>query len=85
MADYQIACANLLQAHRHIVAVGVAGRVFTVQQVYSLMDAGNTFHTGTGSTRATVAKYKCDMCGAGTLRSHADGRWNNNLDNLGPC
>jgi Protein of unknown function (DUF3892) len=54
----------------------------TVEQVYNAIDAGHSFHTGsrTGRDYAVVAKSSCANCGRPTLRSHADGDWNNNLD-----
>ena len=85
MADYRITCANTLEAHRHITSVGISGNTYSVAQIYQFIDQGHTFYTSSNDHRANVDKYACKSCGQGTLRSHADGVWNNNLDNLGRC
>lgn len=87
MADYQITCATKEYQHSHILNVGTGSQTWTVQQVYSLMDQGNTFHTGSYATGnyAAIAKDKCASCSRDTLRTHADGKWNNNLDSLRSC
>ena len=87
MADYQITCATKEYQHSHILSVGTGSQTWTVQQVYSLMDQRNTFHTGSYARGdyAAIARYKCDRCARDTLRTHADGNWNNNLDYLPSC
>lgn len=92
MADYQIVCVTKKAGHGHIQTVGIGSAsgvnaTKTVQEVYALLDVGNSFHTGSavGGNYATVAKYKCSSCDSPTLRSHADSKWNNNLDNLKSC
>ncbi len=93
LTDYRIVCTNKESDHGHITNVGLGvgdGTYYsrpTVAEVYALIDAGHTFHTGSTAdgNYATVAKFTCTHCGRGTLRSHADQAWNNNLDSLGNC
>lgn len=89
MTDYRIVGVNKESEHGHIVEVctgsgtGHYDHKFSVAEVYQRMSLNDTFHTGSvaDGDYASVAKYACH-CGRGTLRSHADGKWNNNLDNL---
>lgn len=89
MAEYLITCVRkspLTRAgHQHIVSVGIGSGRYTVANVYQLMDAGHTFRTASPSSgqQAAVARYHC--CNIDTLRSHSDGYWDNNLDNLPRC
>jgi hypothetical protein len=93
MADYRIMCVNKEAGHGHIESVGTGthdgyyDQRLTVQQVYNAIDAGHSFHTGswTGRDYAVVAKFSCANCGRPTVRSHADGDWNNSLDDLRGC
>jgi Protein of unknown function (DUF3892) len=97
MANYQITCVIKCNnrnssapdfSHAHITDVGVVGLGrLTVKDAYRYIDAGNTFYTvGHPSGKmAIVAKCDCTQCYVSTLRSHSDGRWDNNLDNLGTC
>jgi hypothetical protein len=95
MAEYRISCVNsavTTASHPHVVSVGVDGfhgdpgvRVLTVADVVASIDAGDTFYTRVGGTRSPVSRYTCRDCSVKTLRSHSDGRWNNNLDNISPC
>ena len=93
MTDYRIICVNKQAGHGHIESVGTGthdgyyDQRLTVQQVYNAIDEGHWFHTGcrTGRDYAVVAKFSCASCGRPTLRSHADGDWNNNLDDLRGC
>jgi hypothetical protein len=90
MAEYLITCTRKSEptaaGHQHIVGVGIGGQQFTVAQIYRLIDQGYAFRTVSRSSgrEAAVAKYRCS-CGLDTLRSHADGYWDNNLDNLPKC
>ncbi|WP_409496234.1 DUF3892 domain-containing protein [Amycolatopsis sp. cmx-11-12] len=92
MTDYRIVCTDQTGCTTggHITAVGTgadansASQRFTVQQVYNLMNNGNTFHTYGAGRRADVHKWDC-ACGVGTLRSSADSTTANNLDNLRIC
>ncbi|MEP7179393.1 MAG: DUF3892 domain-containing protein [Pseudonocardiales bacterium] len=95
MAEYRIICANsavTTASHPHVVSVGIdlgpgapGARVLTVADVVAGIDAGDKYHVRLGQTRVTVSKYTCRDCGIKTLRSHVDGRWNNNLEDLSPC
>lgn len=68
----------------HITDVGLDnGITFTVKEVYASIESGSTFHTM--SPAAQVNQFHCTTCGVATLKSHADGVWNNNLDNLPSC
>jgi Protein of unknown function (DUF3892) len=89
LAEYLITCARksarTAAGHQHITSVGIGTNRYTVAQIYHSMDEGHTFRTASRSsgTEAAVAKYQC--CGIDTLRSHSDGYWDNNLDNLPGC
>lgn len=95
MTTYRIVCSTLsatagTSGHKHLVDVGTgadpnkATDKWTIAQVRTSLDAGNTFYTEVGGKRAEVRTFDCD-CGIHTIRSHADGYWNNNLDNLRTC
>jgi Protein of unknown function (DUF3892) len=67
----------------HITDVGFSnGAKLSVKQVYEHMDAGDEFVSRMPTV--TVGKFNC-LCRAPTLKTHADGVPNNNLDNLGHC
>jgi len=89
MSEYLIGCVTKSTrtpaGHQHITSVGIGSKSFTVTQIYQLIDAGHTFRTASPSsgTEAAVGKDRC--CGLDTLRSHSDGYWDNNLDNLPRC
>jgi hypothetical protein len=91
MNDRRITCVTKspsASGHHHIVAVGVEGDdgSVTVPEIYALMNKGYKFHTLSlsGKVRSEVSPYTC--CGSvHTLRSHADGEWDDNLDNLMAC
>lgn len=94
VAVYRITCANsavTTASHPHVVSVGVdlpgapGVWVLTVADVVASIDAGDTFYTRAGATRAAVSEYVCRDCGTKALRSHVDGQWNNDLDNMSPC
>jgi Protein of unknown function (DUF3892) len=90
VSEYLITCvtksAPTAAGHQHIVSVGIGGQKCTVADIYRFIDQGHTFRTASPSSgkEAAVAKYRC-ACGLATLRSHADGYWDNNLDNLPKC
>ena len=89
MSEYLITCvrksAPTGTGHQHIIGVSIGRQQATVEDVYLLIDAGHTFRTVSPSTgrEVPVAKYRC--CGLDTLRSYADGLWDDNLDNLAEC
>ena len=89
MAEYLITCvrksALTSAGHQHIASVGIGTQQFTVPEIYRFMDRGDTFRTASPSSgkEAAVAKFQC--CAIDTLRSHSDGYWDNNLDNLPRC
>jgi hypothetical protein len=94
MAEYRIVCANsavTTATHPHVVSVGLdtpgapGPRLLAVADVVAGIDAGDRFYLRLGETRVAVSKYTCRDCGIKTLRSHVDGRWNNNLDDMSPC
>ncbi len=88
MSEYLITCVRKSTGidHQHIVSVGIGAQRYTVADIYRFIDQGHTFRTASPSSgrEAAVAKYRCS-CGLATLRSHADGYWDNNLDNLPKC
>lgn len=96
--DYRIICTcqeptSVPQSHAHIVSVGTGvtanrfDRPWTVDEVYSAMNAGHTFHTvgRYSGRRAEVGPYKCGHCNRRTLRSVGDVVTDNNLDELPRC
>jgi uncharacterized protein DUF3892 len=87
MADAQVTCINKIprnNPHEGITHLGGASWRWTRQQVIESIEANsNTFFTLVGGTRANVAvvngpngKY---------VRTHADGKWNDNLLALSEC
>ncbi len=98
MARYRIVCTEQVSATAHpnnakIVAVGTgtdpgkAEKRWTVAEVVTAMDSGDTFYTeGETSGRvAEVEKYWCAACPAWHIRSKADAVTDNNLDSLRSC
>ncbi len=88
MADHRITCVNKEASHGHIQSVGISdGNRYSVEQVYSLIDQHHSFHTGTtgDGDYARVSKSDCVTCLRPTLRSHPDGKPENNLDNISSC
>jgi hypothetical protein len=89
VAEYLITCvtktARTAAGHQHIASVGIGGTRYTVARIYQLMKDGHTFRTASTSTgrEAAVTDFHC--CGLDTLRSHSDGQWDDNLDNLPAC
>jgi hypothetical protein len=95
---YRIVCtvqepASSPPSHQHIVSVGtgdnpdVTTRRWTLTDVLTAMDRGDTFYTqGTSSGKvAAVEKYVCSRCQRTYIRSTADAVQDNNLDNLRRC
>lgn len=94
MANYRIVCVELKYPtqHRHITGVGTganpnaADNQWTVQQVRSAIDRGDTFYTQSPTTAkvAYVDKFDCS-CGYKTIKSRADAVQDNNLDYMRAC
>ena len=98
MASYRIVCTeqepfNEPTSHAHIVAVGTgtdpdkADKRWTLDEVLSAIDRGDTFYTKgkqSGKT-AIVEKYTCTLCRRMFIRSRPDAVTDNNLDSLRRC
>jgi Protein of unknown function (DUF3892) len=91
MTGYQIGHVRKQSGHGHIESVDLRSgtpytQTFSVRQVLNMITGGSTFHTGSVLTRdyAAVEGFACPHCCEPTLRSHTDGAWNNNLDDLRP-
>jgi hypothetical protein len=93
--EYQIGCAERLEAHEHITHVGTgtdpdhAADRWTVKQVRSALANGDRFYTVSPSTGrvADVRAYDAHVAGrvVETIRSAADAVEDNNLDNIRVC
>ncbi len=88
MSEFLITCVSkslTLAGHRHIVSVGIGDKQYYVAAIYQAMNDGHTFRTvsPTSGQLTPVAKYRC--CGLDTLRSLADQKQDDNLDNLPGC
>ena len=98
MTQYQVNCtaqeprfvsncvAHIVQVGANLLGSSSPSSRLSVAQVYAAIDRGDTFWTWSpsGAKWANVRKYRCN-CGRATLRSTADGYWDNNLDNLPRC
>ncbi|CAM3391642.1 MULTISPECIES: DUF3892 domain-containing protein [Cupriavidus] len=92
MADARVTCIskpNPQSPHEHITHLGnpAADWMWTREQVIQSIDAKtNTFYVLDPSTgkRADIGVVR-DAGKAPYLRTHADGRWNNNLLALNQC
>ncbi|HQU12529.1 MAG TPA: DUF3892 domain-containing protein [Acidiphilium sp.] len=98
MAMYRITCTVQVPVyqpnnHAHIVEVGTGDEkgyslLWTLPEVFSAMDSGDTFYTSSPSTgkSAWVHKVACPICGYRyILRSAPDAIFDNNLDALPRC
>lgn len=94
MSQFQIVCTERLGAHRHITHVGTgsggrAANRWTVQQVRTALEGGDTFYTVSPSTGRIAYVEAYDAYSNGqviqTLRSSPDAVSDNNLDNLRVC
>ncbi len=90
MADVLVGCINKQPRNdthegiTHLGGPGGGGWRLTRQQVISSIESNaNTFHTSVGGNRATVAVV--DGPNGKYLRTHADGKWNDNLLSLPEC
>ena len=87
MSDVQVTCIKKA-SHRNplegITHLGGPTWCWTRQEVIDSIEAGtNTFYTFVNGYRATVGVVNGD---AGKyLRTHADGKWNDNLLALSQC
>lgn len=87
MADAQVTCINKLprnNTHEGITHLGGAGWKWTRQQVIDSIEAkSNTFYTLVGGKRANLEVVKGPT--GKYVRTHADGKWNDNLLALAEC
>lgn len=87
MADVQVTCINKQprdSTHEGITHLGGSGWRWTRKQVIDSIEAKtNTFYTKVGGNRANVAVI--DGPRGKYVRTHADGKWNDNLLALPEC
>jgi hypothetical protein len=87
MADVRVRCVNKqprLDPHHGITHLGGDGWKWTRDQVIaSINGKTNTFFTLVNGTRANVAVV--DGPAGQYVRTHADGKWNDNLLALPEC
>lgn len=87
MADARVTCINKLpreNTHEGITHLGGHNWRWTRQQVIDSIEARtNTFHTLVGGNRAEVGVV--NGAHGKYLRTHADGKWNDNLLALPEC
>jgi len=87
IADLRVTCINKIprqNSHEGITHLGGATWRWTRQQVIDSIEAkSNTFHTLANSTRAEIGVI--DGPNGKYLRTHADGKWNDNLLALPEC
>lgn len=87
MADVQVTCINKQprnNTHEGITHLGGYNWHWTRQQVINSIEARtNSFYTFVGGNRAEVAIV--NGTNGKYLRTHADGKWNDNLLALPEC
>jgi hypothetical protein len=87
MADLQVTYINKTprnNTHEGITHLGGSTWKWTRAQVIQSIEAGsNTFYTSVGGKRANIAVV--NGAGGKYVRTHADGRWNDNLLALREC
>jgi hypothetical protein len=87
MPDVQITCINKLprnNTHEGITHLGGANWKWTrAQVIVSIEGRTNTFYTKVAGTRADVGVVNGP--GGKYVRTHADGKWNDNLLALTEC
>lgn len=87
MADVQVTCINKTDrnsSHEGITHLGGSGWRWTRQQVIDSIEAkSNTFFTRVGGNRADVGVV--NGTNGKYVRTHADGKWNDNLLALPEC
>lgn len=88
MADVQITCIrkpDRENTHESITHVGNSQGVWAKGNVINWIDSKeHTFYTLAGGVRANIGVYR-ETGKAPYLRTHADGKWNNNLLALPEC
>lgn len=85
MAVVQVTCVTKgSNDHEAIVGVGGSGWWWTVEQVIASIESkSNTFYTFVGGKRSEVGVVNGST--KRYIRTHADGRYNNNLLELPAC
>lgn len=87
MADVQVTCINKTprdDTHEGITHLGGSGWKWTRADVIASIEAGtNTFYTKVDGKRADVGVVKGQN--GKYVRTHADGKWNDNLLALKEC
>lgn len=92
MKDYQVTCItkpNRMSAHEHITHIGYSGRwritrEEAIRRIDSKQDAFYTVDLSTGR-RMYIGVVRGDGYKVPYLRTHADGKWNDNLLALAEC
>ena len=89
MADARLTCIikpHPQSSHEHITHVGNGAQVWTREQVIGWIDTGaHTFYVLAPDGRRADVGVVREAGKAPYLRTHADGRWNNNLLALPQC
>ncbi len=93
MKEYEVTCINKpdrFSTHEHITHIGnIAGqwrltRELAIKKIESKEEAFYTIDRSTGN-RVYVGVVRGDGNKAAYLRTHADGKWNDNLLALAEC
>jgi hypothetical protein len=72
--------------HEHITHVAYDGYVHTRESVIKLIDSGtDSFYVKVAGNRSEVGVVRPDWPRLPYLRTHADGKWNDNLLALPEC
>ncbi|UKJ74486.1 DUF3892 domain-containing protein [Azospirillum brasilense] len=87
MADIQITCINKSDRnskHEGITYLGNSSGKWSKQQVIGwIEDKSHTFYTKVNGNRANIGVVNGEN--GKYLRTHADGKWNDNLLSLSEC
>ena len=88
MADNRVTCVNKPHRnspHEHITHIGGPGWRITREEAIKLIDSKtDSYYTLVGGNRATVAVVR-EAGKLPYLRTHADGKWSDNLLALDEC
>ena len=92
MTEHEVTCVNKpnrLSAHEHITHIGNTGRwrlsrEEAIRRIDSKQEAFYTVDRSTGR-KMYVGVVRGDGLKAAYLRTHADGKWNDNLLALAEC